>query len=61
MKKKIMQIEKQNTDYQLLVSQISDTFAQGQKQAAFAVNTHFVSTYWNVGQYIIENNKLKRS
>lgn len=56
-----MQIEKQNTDYQLLVSQISDTFAQGQKQAAFAVNTHFVSTYWNVGQYIIENNKLKRS
>jgi predicted nuclease of restriction endonuclease-like (RecB) superfamily len=49
-----MQIEKQNTGYRQLVSQISDTFVQGQKQAAFAVNAHLVTTYWKVGQYIVE-------
>ena len=49
-----MQIEKQNTDYQQLVSKISDTFTQGQKQATLAVNSHLVMTYWQVGQYIVE-------
>lgn len=49
-----MQIEKQNTDYRQLVSQISDTFVQGQKQAVLAVNSHLVRTYWQVGQHIVE-------
>jgi predicted nuclease of restriction endonuclease-like (RecB) superfamily len=49
-----MQIEKQHTGYQQLVSQISDTFVHGQQQATLAVNTHLVTTYWKVGQYIVE-------
>ncbi|MDR2804240.1 MAG: hypothetical protein LBB85_01145 [Dysgonamonadaceae bacterium] len=49
-----MQIEKQNTDYQQLVSQISDIFVQGQRQSVVAVNAHLVTTYWKVGQYIVE-------
>ncbi|MDR0613815.1 MAG: DUF1016 N-terminal domain-containing protein [Dysgonamonadaceae bacterium] len=49
-----MQIEKQNTGYQQLVSKISDAFTRGQKQAALAVNGHLVMTYWQVGQYIVE-------
>ncbi|MDR3327806.1 MAG: hypothetical protein LBT04_06760 [Prevotellaceae bacterium] len=45
-----MNIAKQNTDYGYLVSQISETFVQGQRQAVLAVNTHLVETYWRVGQ-----------
>ena len=41
-------------DYRQLVSRISDTFVQGQRQAALAVNTNLVTTYWKVGQYIVE-------
>ena len=36
------------------MSHISDAFVQGQRQAAFAVNAHLVTTYWKVGQYIVE-------
>jgi len=49
-----MNIAKQNTDYGYLVSQISETFVQRQRQAVLAVNTHLVETYWRVGQYIVE-------
>jgi len=49
-----MQIEQLNTDYKRLVSKISDTFLNGQKQAVLAVNSHLVDTYWKVGQYIVE-------
>ena len=48
-------ISNQNANnYRQLVSQISDTFAQGQQQAVLAVNAHLVTTYWTVGQYIVE-------
>jgi len=47
-------IELKNTDYQLLVSQISETFVVGQKRAVLAVNSHLVETYWKIGQYIVE-------
>jgi len=43
-----------NNHYKLLVSQISDTFVHGQKQAVFAVNSSLVETYWKIGQYIVE-------
>ncbi|GHT16698.1 hypothetical protein AGMMS4956_19610 [Bacteroidia bacterium] len=47
-------IEKSNTNYPQLVSQISETFEQGQQQAVIAVNSHIVVTYWKIGQYIVE-------
>ncbi len=40
--------------YQQLLAQISGTFGQGQARAAQAVNTALVSTYWQVGQHIVE-------
>jgi UDP-N-acetyl-D-mannosaminuronic acid transferase (WecB/TagA/CpsF family) len=49
-----MSIDKTNTNYPQLVSQISETFEQGQQQAVIAVNSHIVVTYWKVGQYIVE-------
>ncbi|GHT03634.1 hypothetical protein AGMMS49525_09050 [Bacteroidia bacterium] len=49
-----MSIEKINPNYTQLVSQISETFEQGQQQAVIAVNRHIVVTYWKVGQYIVE-------
>ena len=44
----------QNIDYQQLVSQISNTFVDGQKRAVIAVNSCLVETYWKIGQYIVE-------
>ncbi|GHT14568.1 hypothetical protein FACS189432_05560 [Bacteroidia bacterium] len=49
-----MSIEKTNTNYPQLISQISETFEQGQQQAVIAVNSHIVVTYWKIGQYIVE-------
>jgi predicted nuclease of restriction endonuclease-like (RecB) superfamily len=37
-----------------LVSQISQTFENGQQHALVAINSHIVLTYWKVGQYIVE-------
>jgi len=47
-------IELKNTDYQQLVTQISDTFVIGQKRAVLAVNSHLVETYWKIGEHIVE-------
>ena len=44
----------QNTNYKHLVSQISETFVQGQQKAVLAVNFYLVETYWKIGQYIVE-------
>ena len=46
--------ELQNTEYKHLVSQISETFVQGQQKAVFSVNAFLVETYWKIGQYIVE-------
>lgn len=43
-----------NPDYQGLVSQISEIYSQGQKQAVLAVNAHLVKTYWSIGHDIVE-------
>ena len=51
-----------NNDYQSLLKQIFETYIQGQKRAAAAVNSNMVETYWLIGQYIIEfeqNGNLK--
>jgi predicted nuclease of restriction endonuclease-like (RecB) superfamily len=50
----ISQGYKDSLDYRQLVSQISDTFVQGQRKAVLTVNACLVETYWKIGQYIIE-------
>ena len=44
----------EHTNYQDLVSSISNTFEQGRKSAARAINTNLLQTYWQIGQYIVE-------
>jgi len=43
-----------NGGYSGLVSQISETFIDGQRKAVVAVNFYLVETYWKIGQYIVE-------
>jgi len=43
-----------NSNYQSLLSQISETYTYGHQKAVLAVNSNMVETYWNIGQYIIE-------
>ena len=40
--------------YKALVTQISEMFVQGQRQAIVTVNRHLVETYWEVGRYIVD-------
>lgn len=42
------------SNYESLISQISQTFTLGQKKAVIAVNTNMIETYWKIGQYIVE-------
>lgn len=49
-----MDLEKSQQPYQQLLRQISDTYTDGQRKAAQAVNTHLLETYWQIGQYIVE-------
>ena len=41
-------------DYNELVSQISATYNQGRQQAVQTVNIQLVTTYWEIGRYIVE-------
>ena len=43
-----------SSNYNNLISQIGDLLKQGRKQAASAVNTILVQTYWQIGKYIVE-------
>ena len=43
-----------NSDYAGLLERISGTFNHGQTQAAQAVNSVLVDTYWQVGRQIVE-------
>ena len=43
-----------DNNYHILISQISETYVQGQQNAIIAVNSHLVETYWKIGQYIVE-------
>ncbi|OYT11944.1 MAG: hypothetical protein B6I19_10600 [Bacteroidetes bacterium 4572_114] len=45
---------KSDNNYQALITQISDTYRQGQRNATIAVNSHLVETYWKIGQDIVE-------
>jgi predicted nuclease of restriction endonuclease-like (RecB) superfamily len=49
--------------YQDLISQISVTYFEGQKNAVKAVNDAIVKTYWKIGHYIVEfeQNGLQRA
>ncbi|MBI4708260.1 MAG: hypothetical protein HY761_10120 [Candidatus Omnitrophica bacterium] len=41
-------------NYNQLISQISETYIQGQNNVVAAINTTMVETYWQIGQYIIK-------
>lgn len=41
-------------DYQHLVEGIGTLLAEGRKNAAYAINSVMVDTYWHIGQYIVE-------
>lgn len=43
-----------DNNYNGLLSKISDTYKQGFQRAVAAVNTNMVTTYWKIGQYIVE-------
>jgi len=47
-------MKNENTGYCHLVSQISETFVEGQQKAVLAINSFLVETYWKIGQYIVE-------
>jgi predicted nuclease of restriction endonuclease-like (RecB) superfamily len=47
-----MEIEK--VPYQQLITQIGSLLQNGRQQAAQAVNTVLVQTYWHIGQHIVE-------
>lgn len=40
--------------YQQLLSDILDTYQQGQSRAHSAVNAAMVETYWQVGRHIVK-------
>lgn len=42
------------SSYKALVTQISEMFVEGQRQAIVTVNRHLVETYWRVGRYIVD-------
>lgn len=57
-----MELDKTENNYQSLISQISSTYLEGQKNAVLAVNSFLVETYWQIGRYIVEfeqNGKAK--
>lgn len=41
-------------NYDNLVSQISETYLQGKRNAVNAVNSELINTYWKVGEQIVE-------
>ena len=43
-----------NSNYQHLVTQISETYTFGYTKAVAAVNSNMVETNWKIGQYIVE-------
>ena len=44
----------ENNNYNQLVNQISETYIYSRNKAYIAINKHLVSTYWQIGQYIVE-------
>jgi hypothetical protein len=41
-------------NYDRLILQISDTYAEGKKKAVLAVSRQITETYWKVGEHIVE-------
>ena len=44
----------QDNPYQQLIGHIAKDYQQGQHQAAQAINTQLIETYWQIGQRIVE-------
>lgn len=43
-----------NPQYQTLITEISSVFEQGRTKTIKAINTGLVTTYWQIGQHIVE-------
>ena len=43
-----------NHDYQELLRHVGDALAEGRRNAAMAVNSAVVMTYWDIGRQIVE-------
>lgn len=43
-----------NSDYDRLLLSVGETLEQGRRQAAYAVNSAMVQTYWEIGRQIVE-------
>jgi predicted nuclease of restriction endonuclease-like (RecB) superfamily len=46
-------LEIANENYQILLSQISETYSYGYSKAVAAVNSNMVETYWKIGEHIV--------
>lgn len=49
-----MALSNQSADYQQLLQRIAAAYSNGQAQAAQAVNSALLASYWRVGQHIVE-------
>ena len=49
-----LEMEIVKVPYQQLITQIGSLLQSGRQQAAQAVNTILVQTYWHIGQHIVE-------
>jgi len=47
-------VSKAGNQYQGLLSQISETYLDGQQKTVTVVNRHLVETYWKIGEYIVK-------
>jgi hypothetical protein len=43
-----------NPEYDQLLLNVGTTLEQGRRQAAYAVNSAMVQTYWEIGRQIVE-------
>ena len=51
--KEIIKTDNRN-DYEKLLLNVGETLEQGRRQAAYAINSAMVQTYWEIGRQIVE-------
>ena len=52
--KEMVALTRDNTDYNQLLLRVGETLEQGRQQAAYAVNSAMVQTYWEIGRQIVK-------
>ena len=54
MDKEMIMLTGNHSDYDRLLQSVGETLEQGRQQAAYAVNSAMVRTYWEIGKEIVE-------